>query len=395
MRIIFQFLLFSLVLIPFYTIANLPPTNTYIPFLSVDDRIIQLLEKSKSGTANKKLLSENVDLLFKTSNPAEQYILYIIQANLFMGINKHSNIINSLDNIDALKDQMNPEQLDTLPFINVYKKRAESYAFMGQFKKAYEAKQRFIKKYNAFILYEKGKYIVELETKYETKKKRYINELLNNQTTLKELEINETLSDEVIQKRNLYILSVVGVLFIFLLFRSWVINRSTRNLSKQDALTRLYNSQTLFTEGQQTIQRCVSNKENLCLLALHIDDFKTINHQYGDYIGDEILKKLALIGLESMRTRDMFSRLEDATFIAVLPQSSIGEVKAIAQRLKDKFTSTSFSYVGISTPIKLSFGIVEMNESCQSFEALLNAGIDVLYDLREGEGNRISIYQHD
>ncbi len=393
MRVAIYILVYLLISLPLFSFANLPTTNTYIPFFSIDERITALLEKSEGKTANKDLILENVALLLKTSNPAEQYVLYIIQANLSAGLKKHHNIISILDNVNALESQMNPEQLDTLPFIDVYKKRAESYASIGQFKQAYEAKQRFIEKYNTFLLYEKNKHIFELETKYETKKKRDINKLLNNQTILKEMEINETLSDEVTQKRNLYILSAVGVLFVFLLVRLSVINRRTRNLSKQDMLTGLYNRKTLFREGERVIQRCVTNKENLCLLAIHIDDFKSVNHQYGDYIGDEILKKLAAIGTESMRTRDIFARLEDATFIAVLPQSTVGEVKAIAQHLKEKFNSTNFSYVGIAQAIHLSLGIVEMKESSQSFETLLNAGMDTLYDLKDGKGNSISIYQ--
>jgi len=393
MRVKFIVLILIFSIFPIYSQANLSTSNTYIPFFSVDEKITKLLKKSETSTSNKYTLLTHAESLIKASNPAEKYVLYIIKANLATGLDKHHKIINILDNVDVIEKQMNTEQLDTLPFLNVHKKRAESYASIGQFKKAYKEKQLFIEKYNAFLLYQKNKHIFDLETKYETKKKRDINKLLNNQTILKELEINDTLSNEVIQKRNLYILSAVVIMFLFLLLRLSVINRRTRSLAKQDMLTGLYNRKTLFKEGEKVILQCVNNKESLCLLAVYIDDFKKMNHQYGDYIGDEILKKLASIGRESMRTRDIFARLEDAKFIAVLPQSSVGEVKAIAQHIKEKFTLTSFNYVGISQPIGLSLGIVEMQESGQPFEVLLNAGMNVLYDLKDDDGNGVSIYQ--
>jgi diguanylate cyclase (GGDEF)-like protein len=359
---------------------------------SIDERITNLLIESQSKTYQNSNLLARVKLLSNDANPAEQYILLLVKANLSTGLRKHHNIIEILDEINVIETNMNPEQLNAQPFIDVYKQRAESYASIGQFKRAYEAKQRFLDKYNAFLLDEKNKHILELETKYETKKKRDINKLLNNQTILKELEINETLSNEVTQRRNIYILGAIALLFIILLARLTVINRRIRNLSKQDMLTGLYNRKTLFRYGKSATNRCISSDQSLCLLAIHIDDFKTINHQYGDYIGDEILKRLATIGKESMRTRDVFARLDDATFIAVLPESTVGEVKAIAQHLKEKFSSVSFNYVGIPQTINLSLGIVELSETLNNFESLLNAGMDVLYHLKDDNGDTISIY---
>lgn len=390
---LFIFVVLPLCIITPVSMAKVPASNSYIPVFSIDEKITLLLEQSESISVNKSNILIQLDKLSVNANPAEHYILLLVEANLSSGLDKHHKIIQLLEGIYVLETQMNSEQLVTQPFIDAYKKLAESYASTGQFKKAYEAKQLFLDKYNSFLLNEKNKQIFELETKYETKKKREIKKLLNNETILKELEINETLSNEVTQRRNLYILTFIGLLFIILLVRLMLVNKRIHNLSKQDMLTGLYNRKTLFRYGKSATLHCTTNNKNLCLLAIHIDDFKTINHQYGDYIGDEILKRLATIGKESMRTRDVFARLDDATFIAVLPESTIGEVKAIAQHVKEKFTAISFNYVGIPQTINVSLGIVELNHSLNNFESLLNAGMDVLYDLKDTSGDKISIYK--
>lgn len=395
MRIVIPAIFITFLMMSYFSYAVTPSSSLYNPIFSIDERIIQLLDKSEEVNTNKKLLLANVHSLFEKANPAEQYLLHLIEANLASGLMKHQAIINILDEVKNFDNKMNQDQLDSLPFINVFKKRAESYAILGQFEKSYKEKQQFIEKYNNFLLIERNKYIFELEAKYETKKKRDSNQLLSNQTLLKDLEINNSLGNEVTQKRNIYILSALAFLFIVLLVRSIIINKRTRNLSKQDMLTGLYNRKALFSYGEKITKDCLTHNEKLCLLAIHIDHFKKINHQYGDYIGDEVLKKLALIGKESMRNRDVFARLDDATFIAILPESTVGEVKAIAQHIKEKFTSTSFHYIGIPQNLHLSLGIVELNQTYESFESLLHVGMDVLYELKDDDGGRISIYKED
>ena len=395
MRMILPIIFTALLIMPYFSSAVTQANRSYIPIFSIDERIIQLLAKSEKENTNKKLLLKNVQSLFASANPAEQYLLYSIQANLSSGFLKHQNIITILDEVKNFGNKMNQEQLDSPPFINVFKKRAESYAFLGKFKEAYKEKQQFIEKYNNFLLTDKKKYTFELEAKYETKKKRDTNQLLSDQTVLKDLEINHSLGNEVIQQRNIYILSALGFIFIVLLVRSIVINKRTHNLSQQDMLTGLFNRKALFSYGEKITIDCLHHNEKLCLLAIHIDHFKKINHQYGDYIGDEVLKKLALIGKESMRNRDVFARLDDATFIALLPESTVGEIKAIAQHIKGKFTSTNFHYIGIPQYLDLSLGIVELNQTYESFESLLNVGMDVLYELKDDNGGKISIYKDD
>lgn len=395
MRIITSFIFIMLVIISFTNHAVTSSANSYIPIFSIDERIIQLLNNSEKKGVNKKRLLKNVHAWSKNANPAEQYLLHLVQANLSSGVMKHQKVINILNKVNDFDSKMNQEQLDSQPFINVFKKRSESYAFLGEFKEAYEEKQKFIEKYKNFLLIEKNKFIFEVEAKYDTKEKRDSNQSLSNQTFLKDLEITHNLSNEVVQKRNIYILSVAGFVFIILLAHSFVTNKRTQNLSQQDMLTGLFNRKALFSYGEKIIADCLNHNEKLCLLAIHIDSFKKTNLKYGDYIGDEVLKKLALIGKESMRHRDVFARLDDATFIALLPESSVGEVKAIALHIKKQFTSTSFHYIGIHQHLNLSLGIVELNQNHESFEPLLNVGMDVLYELKDHEGSKISIYKEN
>lgn len=386
--IIIFFFIFSI-----NSFANSKHNPTYIPIFSIDERIYNLIIQSESKILNVELMLKTMKLDSKKFNPAENYLYFILQANCARGINQHQQIIHYLQQAKMLESQINQDQLISSPFLDLYKKLAQSYAGIGQFKKAYDAKIVFIKKYDTFLKNERDKHIFELENKYETNRKMNTNVLLNNETALKTLEINESLNNEIVQRRNIYIVAVLVVIFLLLLIRLLSMNKRTSDLSREDMLTGICNRKTLFFYGKNTIKRCIEERISLCLLVINIDEFKLLNDTHGDYIGDEVLKKIASLGVESMRARDVLSRLDDATFIAVLPESSQDEAKAIAQHLKNKIAAFNFNYVGIHHKIKISVGIVELSESLNDFELLLNKGMNTLYDIIDSGGNNIKIYQ--
>lgn len=366
---------------------------SYVPIVSINEDINRLLFQSESQQFNAELVLKGSGIDFDKLNPAEQYLYLMILANTALGINQHHDVIAYLLQAKALEETINQDQLSQLSFLNLYKNLAQSYAGIGQFKKAYDANHTYITKYDAYMKSERDKYIFELEDKYETKRKKDINALLNNQTELKALEIDESLHNEILQRRNIYIVSFLVVIFLLLLLRLLSMNKRIHELSKEDMLTGARNRKTLFRYGKRAIKRCIENKVSLCLVAININDFKGLNEIHGDYIGDEILKRFVLLGTESMRTRDIFARLEDATFIVVLPEAAEGEAKAIAQHLKEKVATFNFDYVGIHQQLDISVSIVELSESLNNFELLLNTAMNVLYEMRDGKGKQIKIYQ--
>ncbi len=387
--------LFFTLFFSFDVLANEDEEAFYIPIFSLNAKIESLIKLNDLKSQTAISLIEKLKTDFDKLNSAEQYLYLVVQANNTQGINKHHQTINYLLRAKSLEAKINPDQLSRLPFINLYKTLAESYAGVGQFKKAYDAKNIFITKYDTYLKNERDKHIFALEEKYETQRKEDLNRLLNEQAELKTLEIDESLSNEVTTRRNIYIVIFLVFIFVLLLLRMLSTNKRFHELSKLDILTGIKNRKILFRHGKSAIKRCVEARSGLCLLAIKIDNFKLLNDIHGDYIGDELLKKFALLGTESMRTRDVFGRLEDATFIAVLPEASEDEAKAIAQHLKAKVAAYKFDYVGIDEQLNMSVGIVELSESLNNFELLLNTAMNVLYEIKDGGGKQIKIYQQD
>lgn len=373
--------------------ANEEENTLYVPIYSLNEEVKKLIQLNESDSEIAVLLSDNLEANFSELNSAEQYLYLVFRANNTQGVHQHQQTIDYLLQAKYLEPIINSDQLSRLPFILLYETLAESYEALGHFKEAYDAKEKYIAKYDIYLSNERDKHIFSLEEKYETHRKKDMYTALNNQTELKALEIDQSLTSEVAQRRNIYIVTFLVLVFLFLLIRLLIMNKRFYKLSQEDILTGVTNRITLFQHGESAIRQSIKNNTRLCLLAIKIDDFKFLNDIHGDYIGDELLKKVAALGMEAMRTRDVFGRLEDATFIAILPEVSQDEAKAIAQHLKEKVSAFKLDYLGLDQQLEVSVAIVELSESLNNFELLLNTSIKVLYEIRDAGGKQIRIYQ--
>jgi len=376
---------------------------TYIPIFSINKQLYQLIELSETSPAQAQKQLNQSDIIFEKLNPAEQFLYFIIKSNnqrankftdnINQQIEQSHKSISYLLQAKLLVPLINYDQLNDLPFLNLYKKLAINYAQTAQFKNAYNANKNFITKYDVYIKNKRDRHIFELENQYETKRIKEVSTLLNNQTALKALEIDKSLQNDIVQRRNLYIVIFFMVLFLSLIIRLLLTNKRINELAKKDMLTGAINSETLFKQGATVITRCIEQRQGLCLLAIKIKDFKTLNDLNGDYIGDEVLKQFVALSIETMRTRDIFARLEGATFIALLPEAPVGEAKAIAQHLKDKISAFNFKYIGIHQKLTINVSIVELSESLNNVEQLINSAIKGLYEISDNDENDIQIYQ--
>ena len=147
--------------------------------------------------------------------------------------------------------------------------------------------------------------------------------------------------------------------------------------STTDALTGLYNRikiQEIFLYEQKQFIRY---GDELSIILMDLDDFKSINDTYGHNIGDKYLKDLAKTLTESFRTVDIIGRWGGEEFLILLPKTSLNEAEKAALRLKVTIHKMDSPKPG---PRTASFGISTLikNDTLSSFvgradEALLRA----------------------
>jgi diguanylate cyclase (GGDEF)-like protein len=92
-------------------------------------------------------------------------------------------------------------------------------------------------------------------------------------------------------------------------------------LAITDELTGILNPRGFLSEFQRTLSSASRYGEQGVLVYIDLDDFKPINDIYGHAAGDEVLRQVASILLESVRDTDVVARLGGDEFAVLLTRT--------------------------------------------------------------------------
>jgi len=149
-----------------------------------------------------------------------------------------------------------------------------------------------------------------------------------------------------------------------------------------DPLTGLPNRLLL----QETIARAIAvarrTHENVALVSIDIDHFKTVNDSYGHAAGDALLVELAARLRHSLRGSDTVFRVGGDEFVALLPDIGSGaQAQALARRVLQAARAPVETSGGVVTP-SVSIGIALLPRQGGTAEALLLAADRALYEAK-------------
>jgi diguanylate cyclase (GGDEF)-like protein len=111
-----------------------------------------------------------------------------------------------------------------------------------------------------------------------------------------------------------------------------------RNLSVRDSLTDLFNhrhSMELVDQEFQRVGRYPAH-EGISLLMIDIDDFKRINDSRGHLAGDAVLREVAHVLKDSLRSVDSVGRYGGEEFVVILPHTPRDEAMRTAERIRQR-----------------------------------------------------------
>ncbi|HHM2297740.1 TPA: GGDEF domain-containing protein [Legionella anisa] len=151
--------------------------------------------------------------------------------------------------------------------------------------------------------------------------------------------------------------------------------QALKHLSYTDQLTGLYNRhkvQELFEFERSQVLRY---KTNLSVILMDLDFFKDVNDKYGHPAGDVVLKEIAHILQSTLRSSDIVSRWGGEEFLIITPKAELNEAVKVADNLRQKIKTTTFSYINKMTA---SFGVTTFKED-DNLEQLFQRADHALY----------------
>lgn len=158
-------------------------------------------------------------------------------------------------------------------------------------------------------------------------------------------------------------------------------------LSRTDPLTNLYNRRS-FTEH---IESLISQKITFSVVILDLDHFKNINDQYGHNIGDDALRKVALILNKNISTSDIVARYGGEEFIIAIKETKLTKIIKTTERCR-RAIEKSVIEINNEKIIKFtaSFGI-SISDGKHPIDEVIAAADQALYLAKQNGRNQIKI----
>lgn len=170
--------------------------------------------------------------------------------------------------------------------------------------------------------------------------------------------------------------------------------KETEELAIKDGLTGLYNYRYFHDRLEQELQRAKRYRTSLSVILADLDFFKDYNDRYGHLKGDDVLREVAKLLLDSVRKVDLVARYGGEEFGIILPETDEGKAKAISERIRQSFEKHYFPMEKSTTTSKLtiSLGVVVFPSDGKTKLSLIKKADKALYVAKKAGRNRVCLY---
>lgn len=198
---------------------------------------------------------------------------------------------------------------------------------------------------------------------------------------------------------DLGLLEIIGPQVALALERAEWQERATefQLMSITDPLTALPNRRYLEERLMEELNRSKRYDYPMSFLMIDIDDFKAYNDKNGHQAGDLALQITAHCLKGALRSADVASRYGGEEFCILLPQTGIVEAGAIADRIRQRVSSTHFPH-GKTQPlgrVTVSIGVSTFSSMVNTSENIIAAADRALYQAKNMGKDRIVFYSED
>jgi two-component system cell cycle response regulator len=169
-----------------------------------------------------------------------------------------------------------------------------------------------------------------------------------------------------------------------LALRNAVLLEQIRRLAATDALTGLANRRTLEEMLEREISRATRHGDDVTLVMIDLDHFKSLNDTHGHQVGDEVLRHVGRRLSEQCRDFDTPARYGGEEFAVVLPRCLQAEAEEVAERMRASLAS------GGPVPITASAGVATFPSQAGSSDELIRAADHALYRAKGAGRDRTS-----
>ena len=166
--------------------------------------------------------------------------------------------------------------------------------------------------------------------------------------------------------------------------KNYILLNEVKQLAITDVLTSLYNRRHTMERLEDEIEKSKRYENPLSVMMIDVDYFKRINDEFGHLSGDVVLKKISESITKTLRDFDIVGRFGGEEFLVILPNTSIDDAYAAAERIRKNVESLKLSKNDIS--LSVSIGVCQW--SGDDLKNLLSEADRLLYSAKSNGRNR-------
>lgn len=159
-----------------------------------------------------------------------------------------------------------------------------------------------------------------------------------------------------------------------------------------DPLTGLYNLEFLIGFLQQQLLFSFRQRLAVGMAIIDIDNFASINEEFGSEVGDVVLTTVANRLLNITRSSDLIARYGGDEFAVVLPNTDVAGAKILGEKVRSEIERLSFTKgQGARGPkVTVSVGCSFFNMEDMNPETILRDAKLALQQAKEGGRNQVA-----
>ncbi|MDA1080275.1 MAG: diguanylate cyclase [Gemmatimonadetes bacterium] len=161
-------------------------------------------------------------------------------------------------------------------------------------------------------------------------------------------------------------------------------------LAHTDPLTQALNRRALTVRLVSEMDRARRYNADLSMLMVDLDHFKSVNDTHGHLVGDDVLREVAHLLQESVRSVDFVARYGGEEFVVVLPETEAPGAVKFAERMRERIAATAFVSDRGSVRITASIGVASYPlGDVHTVDDLFARADEALYRAKSGGRNLV------
>ncbi len=167
-------------------------------------------------------------------------------------------------------------------------------------------------------------------------------------------------------------------------------NRRLELLSITDGLTKLNNHRFFQDELARAFEESQRYERPLSLTMIDIDFFKKVNDTHGHAVGDEVLKAVARLFKDSVRSTDLVARYGGEEFAVMMPETDLADAIAFAEKIRALVEQTPMDTQAGPLKATISLGVASVPRTrLRSPKELIVVADKALYRAKKSGRNQV------